>query len=337
MDVFLSVTSAVVGDVLTTFWRVLPWLALGVLGAAALSVYVGPEVISRLLNRRTTTASAAAVGAAVLTPFCSCGTTAVVLSMIATTAPWAPIVAFMVASPLTSPGEVFVSAGLFGWSFAIVFLVGTSLIGIAAGAVAAGAERLGLLSNQARFTPRAPACGAQGAPCGTEPTPISLSTETRFAAFGSNQTVVARPPRLEAFLGGPKLRAFGRETITLGRRILLYFFGFATIGYLIVEVMPQQWITSLLGGDSVVSTFIAATAGIPLYITTEGSLPLVAGLMDGGMGSGPAMAFLVTGAGTSIAALSGALLIARWRVISIVVGSLWLGGILLGLIAGVLL
>jgi hypothetical protein len=49
------------------------------------------------------------------------------------------------------------------------------------------------------------------------------------------------------------------------------------------------------------------------------------------------MAFLVTGAGTSIAALSGALLIARWQVISIVVGSLWLGGILLGLIAGVLL
>jgi hypothetical protein len=131
--------------------------------------------------------------------------------------------------------------------------------------------------------------------------------------------------------------AFLNEVITLGRKILLYFFGFAFIGYLIVEILPQQWITSALGGDSVTSTVIAATVGIPLYITTEGSLPLVSGLMDGGMGTGPAMAFLVTGAGTSIAAMSGALLIARRRVISIVVGSLWLGGVLLGLAAQVFL
>jgi hypothetical protein len=317
MDFVFRVASDVAEDVLVTFWHVLPWLILGVLSAAALTTFIGPAVISRWLNRRTATASAAAVGAAVLTPFCSCGTTAVVLSMLATTAPWAPIVAFMVASPLTSPGETFVSAGLFGWPFAIVFLVGTSLIGVAAGAAAAGAERLGWLTDQARFTPRDEGCSE----CSPSPEPVAVGTPVLVA-----QPVV-RSTR----------SAYLREVVTLGRRILLYFFGFATIGYLIVEVMPQSWITSVLGGDSVASTFIAATAGIPLYITTEGSLPLVAGLMDGGMGSGPAMAFLVTGAGTSIAALSGALLIARWRVISIVVGSLWLGGILLGLVAGVLL
>jgi hypothetical protein len=49
------------------------------------------------------------------------------------------------------------------------------------------------------------------------------------------------------------------------------------------------------------------------------------------------MAFLVTGAGTSIAAISGALLIARWRVLAVVVGTLWLGGIALGVIAAALL
>ena len=35
------------------------------------------------------------------TPFCSCGTTAVVLGMLASRKPWVPIVALMVASPLT--------------------------------------------------------------------------------------------------------------------------------------------------------------------------------------------------------------------------------------------
>jgi len=320
MDFLFGLLAAVVADVLVTFWQVLPWMAFGVLAAAALTTYVGPAVISRWLNRRSTTASAAAVGAAVLTPFCSCGTTAVVLSMIATTAPWAPIVAFMVASPLTSPGETFVSAGLFGWPFAITFLVGTSLIGVAAGAAAAGAERLGWLLNQARFTPHDENC----AECAPSPEPFTGSAPVGIAPPAVRRASVAR-------------RAFLREVITFGRRILLYFFGFAIIGYLIVEILPQQWITSVLGGNSVASTVIAATVGIPLYITTEGSLPLVSGLMDGGMGTGPAMAFLVTGAGTSIAAMSGALLIARWRVISIVVGSLWVGGILLGLAAQVLL
>jgi uncharacterized membrane protein YraQ (UPF0718 family) len=55
--------------------------------------------------------------------------------------------------------------------------------------------------------------------------------------------------------------------------------------------------------------------------------------MDGGMGTGPAMAFLVTGAGTSLGAISGGLLIARWRVLALVVGSLWVGAVVLGLAA----
>jgi uncharacterized membrane protein YraQ (UPF0718 family) len=76
---------------------------------------------------------------------------------------------------------------------------------------------------------------------------------------------------------------------------------------------------------------------VPFYVSSEASLPLVRGLMDGGMGTGPAMAFLITGAGTSVGAISGGLLIARWRVLAIVVGTLWLGAIVLGLIAGAVL
>jgi hypothetical protein len=48
------------------------------------------------------------------------------------------------------------------------------------------------------------------------------------------------------------------------------------------------------------------------------------------------MAFLVTGAGTSLGAISGGLLIARWRVLALVVGSLWVGAVVLGLAADAL-
>ncbi len=52
--------------------------------------------------------------------------------------------------------------------------------------------------------------------------------------------------------------------------------------------------------------------------------------MEGGMGPGPAMAFLVTGAGTSIGAISGLFIIARKRVVGLVVALLFGGALAMG-------
>jgi uncharacterized membrane protein YraQ (UPF0718 family) len=54
-------------------------------------------------------------------------------------------------------------------------------------------------------------------------------------------------------------------------------------------------------------------------------------MLASGMSQGAALAFLITGAGTSIGAVGGALTIARWRVLAIVVGTLWAGSIFIGL------
>ena len=42
------------------------------------------------------------------------------------------------------------------------------------------------------------------------------------------------------------------------------------------------------------------------------------------------MAFMIVGSGTSIGAIAGALTIARWRVVALVIGILWVGAILWG-------
>jgi len=96
-------------------------------------------------------------------------------------------------------------------------------------------------------------------------------------------------------------------------------------------------LVNLLGGTTIWSVPLAALLGIPVYITSEGSLPMVAALMSGGLGSGSAMAFLITGAGTSLPAISGALVIARYRVVALVVTLLFTGAVLLGWLTTVLL
>ena len=74
--------------------------------------------------------------------------------MMASTIPWAPIVAFMVASPLTSPEELFYSAGLFGWPFAIAFFVSSILLGLLGGVIASFAESRGWLVNRPAWRPQ---------------------------------------------------------------------------------------------------------------------------------------------------------------------------------------
>ncbi|HEX7544146.1 MAG TPA: permease [Candidatus Limnocylindrales bacterium] len=306
----------VITQVLTSISHNWPYLLLGIVSASAIKLYVGTDRIAGLLRRQTPVAVGGAVAAAVGTPFCSCGTTAVVLSMLASSVPWAPIVAFMVASPLTSPDELFVSAGLFGWSFALFFFASSIVLGIAGGVAAHLAEKAGLLDNQARFLER---------------------SESRIGAMPSLGPGAASVVEFEPFWVRWRMIELGREVMTLAPKMLLMFVGFATIGYAAIELIPQAWMTALLGGSNPLSVVVAATLGIPLYVSSEGNLPLIASLMHGGMGPGPAMAFLITGAGTSIGAISGGLLIARWRVIATVVGTLWVGGIILGLIAGAIL
>jgi uncharacterized membrane protein YraQ (UPF0718 family) len=108
------------------------------------------------------------------------------------------------------------------------------------------------------------------------------------------------------------------------------------VGYLLNGLIPTAWITSLFGAGHVYSIPLAATLGLPFYINSEASLPLVRAMLESGMSEGAALAFLITGAGTSLGAFGGMLTIARWRVIGIVVGTLWLGSTILGFIYNLL-
>jgi uncharacterized membrane protein YraQ (UPF0718 family) len=317
MEQLIDLLGRVYTDVVGTFTRVWPFLAISVIAAAAVSVYVGTDRVSRMLARRSAVAVGAVVLLAALTPFCSCGTMAVLLGMLATSAPWAPLVAFMVASPLTSPSELVFSAGLFGWPFAIVFFGGTIILGLIAGAVAGALDKAGWLKGQARIQTDEEACSSGGCQV-VQPVSVGI---------GPGTASIAEFPTQRQRL---KLDQLTNAIWTVGRKLLLFFLAFTSIGYLVIEAIPTAWLTDYLGEGSLLAVPLAAILGVPAYINTEASLPLVSALMDGGMGPGPAMAFLVTGAGTSLGAISGLFVIARKRVVGLVVALLFAGALAMG-------
>ena len=342
MDI-ISLLQYTLGKVLETFSHNWPLLLISIVISAALKLYVDQHAIGRFLRRNTRNSVLISTGVAVATPFCSCGTTAVVLGMMASTIPWAPIVAFMVASPLTSPEELFYSAGLFGWPFAIAFFVSSILLGLIGGVVANFAESRGWLINQARMAsaPKAPAFSL-GIMAGPPPVglPITEQPAIESAQCGCTANRVELPviaqPVPEPVKAAVTVKMFLQEIWTTSKRLIPLFVGFTFVGYLLNGLLPTTWITSLFGAGHAYSIPLAATLGLPFYINTEASLPLVRAMLESGMSQGAALAFLITGAGTSIGAIGGALTIARWRVIGIVIGTLWIGSILLGFIYNLL-
>jgi uncharacterized membrane protein YraQ (UPF0718 family) len=65
-------------------------------------------------------------------------------------------------------------------------------------------------------------------------------------------------------------------------------------------LIPEQWIASLLGGNSFFANFIAALAGAVMYFATLTEVPILQGLLGSGMGQGPALALLLAGPALSL-------------------------------------
>jgi uncharacterized membrane protein YraQ (UPF0718 family) len=361
----------IVNLAVTSFERVLltlqhnwPYLMISVLIAALLKLFVNTAKVSAFLNRNRGAGVLAATVASVATPLCSCGTTAVVLGMMASTMPWAPIVSFMVASPLSSPEGLVYSAGIFGWPFALTFYVASIIMGLASGWITAVIEKSGWLSGQTRFTDAsmiACSCSAPSPSRHAETIAIPLKVESSASTCCGARTALLTPApslcgcsaRLDVeVLSGSSLPnsagqdvgndfsrrrnvtlvEFLKELLSSGKKLLLMFLGFAFIGYMINGLIPSSWVSTLFGSGNIYNVPLAATLGLPFYINSEASIPLVRAMIENGMSQGAALAFMIAGSGTSIGAITGALTIARWRVVGLVVAFLWLGAIISGLV-----
>ncbi len=65
-------------------------------------------------------------------------------------------------------------------------------------------------------------------------------------------------------------------------------------------MIPNEWITNLVGGNSIFSNFFASIVGAFMYFATLTEVPILQGLIAAGMGKGPALALLLAGPSLSL-------------------------------------
>lgn len=96
-----------------------------------------------------------------------------------------------------------------------------------------------------------------------------------------------------------------RESWGFAKQILpLLAAGIAVAGFLLgfknPGIVPQSWIVGLVGGNSVFSNFFASVVGAFMYFATLTEIPILKGLLQAGMGPGPALSLLLAGPALSL-------------------------------------
>ncbi|SCY07973.1 permease [Desulfoluna spongiiphila] len=65
-------------------------------------------------------------------------------------------------------------------------------------------------------------------------------------------------------------------------------------------LIPEAWISALVGGNSFSANLFASLSGALMYFATLTEIPILQGLMGSGMGKGPALALLLAGPALSL-------------------------------------
>ena len=234
--------------------------------------------IARVFSGKPWVTIIAASLAGALSPFCSCGVIPLIAAMLASGVPLAPVMAFCISSPIMDPEMFIITASGISLNFAISKTFAAIGMGLAAGFTVFGLQKMGFLRQPLKRT--------QGCGCG-QPSFDGDSKADVLWRFWK------KPERRDRF--GEEIRNNG---VFLGKWMLFAFF----LESIMMAYIPAEWIAALVGSKSTFAIPLASIVGIPAYMNGYAAIPLISGLMKMGMTSGAALAFITSGAVSSIPA-----------------------------------
>jgi uncharacterized membrane protein YraQ (UPF0718 family) len=279
--------------------------------AGTIAVFVKKEAILNLLGptaKKYISYPVASVSGGILA-VCSCTILPLFTGIYKRGAGIGPAVAFLFTGPAINITAILLTGGVLGWDFAIGRLVAAMVISIIAGLIMAALFREHDRKN---------ANGAFAAALGGDVQYSNLTITLFFllqlgilVAFGLRIDPTLKAILITAMIAAVLGMVFFkfqkehslewlRETWDLSKKILPYLFVGVFIAGIIEVVVPQEFVTRLVGENTVLSNAIASTFGAFMYFATLTEVPIIQKLMALGMGRGPALTLFLTGNALSL-------------------------------------
>lgn len=214
-----------------------------------------------------------------MSPFCSCGVIPLIAAMLTAGVPLAPVMAFWIASPIMDPEMFILTAAGIGTGFAVAKTAAAFGMGAFAGFAILAVQRMGYFRDPLLASVKS------GGGCGSAFNPDDkIEVAWSFWSEAHRRAVFGREFRSTGWF--------------LGKWLAFAFF----LESLMVAYIAPEWITSVVGDGNPFAVPLSAIVGMPSYLNGYAAIPLVSGLLDGGMAPGAAMAFMTAGAVSSIPA-----------------------------------
>ena len=120
------------------------------------------------------------------------------------------------------------------------------------------------------------------------------------------------------------------QLVNTVKKVAPYIFVGVGIGAMIHNIIPQQWVEQLLGGNNPFGVLAATVVGIPMYADIFGTIPVAESLLSKGAGLGTILAFMMAVTTLSLPSLILLKKAVKPKLLAAFVGICTLGIVLVG-------
>lgn len=259
--------------------------------------YFPPERTRKILGRyKGITANLLGALLGTVTPFCSCSSIPLFIGFTSAGLPIGVTFSFLISSPLVDLASVILLASIFNWRVALAYVAVGVVLAVISGTIIS-----------------------------------KLKMEDQVASFVFKNSGM---PELEleelTFKDRIEVSVTGVKEIV--QKVWPYVLIGVGIGALIHNVIPESFITAVLGVDKWYSVPLATLVGVPMYADIFGTLPIAEALVAKGVGIGTALSFMMAVTALSLPSIVMLKKVVKNKLLFVFVGLVVTGIIIIGVL-----
>jgi len=278
--------------------KVMMLLVLIIFGVGIIRSFFSAEKTRKTLEGKSLfTGNILASVLGIVTPFCSCSAIPLFLGFVEAGVPIGVTFSFLIAAPMINEVALVLLIGLFGWQVAAIY-VGTGLIiAILSGWI------IGKMKLE------------------------KYVADWVYAVKVNNQNLVEEKLTFQM-----RIQAGYDAVKEIVGKIWIYIIIGIAVGAGAHGFVPEDFLGSLLGKENWYGVPLAILLGVPMYSNAAGIIPIVSVLLEKGVSLGTALAFMMSVIALSLPEIIILKKVLKWQLITVFVGIVAIGIVIVGFI-----